>query len=62
MVRDTDIKGYMDFGSVDITLLDVNDNKPTFITVRKVVYFKKLFTFPVFELLVFFGIGIFSYL
>ena len=39
MVRDTDIKGYMDFGSVDITLLDVNDNKPTFITVQKVVYF-----------------------
>ena len=30
MVRDTGVTGYMDFGSIDVTLTDVNDNEPVF--------------------------------
>ena len=30
MVRDTGVSGYMDFGSIEVTLTDVNDNGPVF--------------------------------
>ena len=38
MVRDTEIIGYMDFGSIDISLIDVNDNGPVFYTVSLHLY------------------------
>ena len=34
MVRDAGVSGYMDFGSVKVTLIDVNDNGPVFYMVR----------------------------
>lgn len=34
MVRDKGVVGYLDFGSIEITLTDVNDNGPVFSVVR----------------------------